>query len=581
MLQGAAKLAQVLPYPANQGRHPTALARCLSNHELSHKGLAVSRMRWQAARRLAAANAAAADSRPGSPESEPDAGEDARERAYVRALLLAFFASQNRSLFAAKCFVEVVIEMYQQGASVDDVKVALSLAGLQHGGKLLSPLDEDILLSWVAVVMMALQMVGVPLAPEGREREQGRQQAGSRAEDTSSMGRGLQGMVRIAVDKFLSGTDLYRLQLEQSMAGRQEGDPDAMGESPAVRMLQQNTRLVIIALEVVRDMGLPSDVPLHRPPPPSGAPAQSSEGAVEGEQQAAKGSEEQVLQGAAGGAPPGPAATAAAAAGAEQRSTPGFVLACDPERLARSSSQARQRAAGVRLLISFMGAAMGWLYPAWDFVEQCCECYSNGWTADEVYGRLNDEEFAQSGGVAHLRVARLPGNANVTAAVMARWISLAYMTLAQLRVVFPGATQHDGWAWAGGAAGWHDGGESTSLEAHGLADFVVHTIRNEERREQEQGGAGSGSGSESSGEGTAGEAGGEGEPPLLVEGVLLRAPGEPLDRRPQPGFVRLEDPGLLASSPTTLMMSQQISLVQMTRQMVLQERSRAVALPAV
>lgn len=120
-------------------------------------------------------------------------------------------------------------------------------------------------------------------------------------------------MVRIAVDKFLSGTDLYRLQLEQSMAGgrlgvaaprpsriaaampsrccctspalhcaatrvricilssgktvpsllsvgsnmilvyldiclldtagRQEGDPDAMGESPAVRMLQQNTRL--------------------------------------------------------------------------------------------------------------------------------------------------------------------------------------------------------------------------------------------------------------------------------------------------------------------------------------------------
>lgn len=102
MLQGAAKLAQVLPYPANQGRHPTALARCSSNHELSHKGLAVSRMRWQAARRLAAANAAAADSGPGSPESEPDAGEDARERAYVRALLLAFFASQNRSLFAGE-----------------------------------------------------------------------------------------------------------------------------------------------------------------------------------------------------------------------------------------------------------------------------------------------------------------------------------------------------------------------------------------------------------------------------------------------------------------------------------------------
>lgn len=103
---------------------------------------------------------------------------------------------------------------------------------------------------------------------------------------------------------------------------------------------------------------------------------------------------------------------------------------------------------------SFMGAAQGWLYSAWDFLEQCTECYrsgrpqgaghwvrdgavameatdgdlpaalalaghvpawralrltpspcpclcpllcpnSNGWTADDVFNRLNDEEFAQ------------------------------------------------------------------------------------------------------------------------------------------------------------------------------------------
>jgi hypothetical protein len=31
--------------------------------------------------------------------------------------------------------------------------------------------------------------------------------------------RGLQGMVRVAVDQFLAGTDLFRLQLQQSMAG--------------------------------------------------------------------------------------------------------------------------------------------------------------------------------------------------------------------------------------------------------------------------------------------------------------------------------------------------------------------------
>ena len=42
----------------------------------------------------------------------------------------------------------------------------LSLAGLQHGGQLLGPSDEDQLVCWVAVIMIALQLVGVPLAPE-------------------------------------------------------------------------------------------------------------------------------------------------------------------------------------------------------------------------------------------------------------------------------------------------------------------------------------------------------------------------------------------------------------------------------
>lgn len=101
----------------------------------------------------------------------------------------------------------------------------------------------------------------------------------------------MQGMVRVAVDMFLSGTDLFRLQLQQSMegtlrclacrchclairypaaawlhiclmcssckcalltllapftgcaAGKVEGDQEAFGPSPAVRILQQNTRL--------------------------------------------------------------------------------------------------------------------------------------------------------------------------------------------------------------------------------------------------------------------------------------------------------------------------------------------------
>lgn len=192
MLQGTAKLAQAcrLPSPHITSLQLVTPPHCVGNHQQS---LAVPCARWQrrwrsAAPKLPAATAAASEQ--GGPEDAPELGEEARERAYVRALLLAFFASQNRSLFAgeppaarlaasrpacsrasgvprftagapgphaAKCFVEVVVEMYQQGATVDDVKVALSLAGLQHGGQLLSPLDEA---SWPASGLLLCS--GVP-----------------------------------------------------------------------------------------------------------------------------------------------------------------------------------------------------------------------------------------------------------------------------------------------------------------------------------------------------------------------------------------------------------------------------------
>lgn len=184
------------------------------------------------------------------------------------------------------------------------------------------PCAQDVLLSWVAVVMLALEIVGVPLLPEvrdlangshvwhspawlprpacshlgtrrgrpcaerrrarprvqGEERLRRKAQEGAAAEDNSRMSVGLKAFVKMAVDQFLAGTDLYRLQLQQSMAGAclwgacgvecQCGssrhasplphlaawDPlphrlpagDQAGEgglSPSVRLMQQNTRL--------------------------------------------------------------------------------------------------------------------------------------------------------------------------------------------------------------------------------------------------------------------------------------------------------------------------------------------------
>jgi hypothetical protein len=39
------------------------------------------------------------------------------------ALILAWYAAGNKSLLAAKCFVETVLQCYQKGYTVDDLEV--------------------------------------------------------------------------------------------------------------------------------------------------------------------------------------------------------------------------------------------------------------------------------------------------------------------------------------------------------------------------------------------------------------------------------------------------------------------------
>ena len=53
------------------------------------------------------------------------------------------------------------------------------------------------------------------------------------------------------VDMYKSGFDSRRMLLQQSLAGVQGGEPgDQEGESPSVVTMQQNTRLVVLTLEV-------------------------------------------------------------------------------------------------------------------------------------------------------------------------------------------------------------------------------------------------------------------------------------------------------------------------------------------
>lgn len=68
----------------------------------------------------------------------------------------------------------------------------------------------------------------------------------------------------------------------------------------------------------------------------------------------------------------------------------------------------------------------------------------------------------------------------------------------------------------------------TLSHAHPTPRHIHPAARNEERREQEQGGSAASGGSASNDEGELQAGSGDGEAPLLVEGVLLRAPSEPL-----------------------------------------------------
>ena len=54
--------------------------------------------------------------------------EDAQDRKFVQALLLAWFATPNRSLLPLRCLVETATEMYKSGFWLQDLQLALSVA---------------------------------------------------------------------------------------------------------------------------------------------------------------------------------------------------------------------------------------------------------------------------------------------------------------------------------------------------------------------------------------------------------------------------------------------------------------------
>ena len=86
-------------------------------------------------------------------------GED-QPNQFLPAILLAYFASQNRSLLAAECLIETVIEMYRRGTRLDSLQFTLSMATLQSGSTLLSEQELDVLTARCGIIMLTLHEIG-------------------------------------------------------------------------------------------------------------------------------------------------------------------------------------------------------------------------------------------------------------------------------------------------------------------------------------------------------------------------------------------------------------------------------------
>lgn len=73
----------------------------------------------------------------------------------------------DRCARACRGFVEVVLEMFLQGISLSEMEAMMAVARLESGGQLVGDLDQEVMLSWAAMVFLTLQAIGLPMTASG------------------------------------------------------------------------------------------------------------------------------------------------------------------------------------------------------------------------------------------------------------------------------------------------------------------------------------------------------------------------------------------------------------------------------
>ncbi|KAL3152752.1 hypothetical protein ABBQ38_012339 [Trebouxia sp. C0009 RCD-2024] len=200
----------------------------------------------------------------------PDGDHQASQ--FLPAILLAYFASQNRSLLAAECLIETVIEMYRRGTQLDSLQFTLSMATLQSGSTLLSEQELDILTARCGIIMLTLHEIGCATYAEAHKKSDGSFEPQPLSSKAEQLTRGLGKFVSQIINMYKSGFNSRRMLLQQSLAkGVEAGGQGAL--PPSVITMQQNTRLVVLTLEMIQQSQIFTRVSLESIAPQENYPA--------------------------------------------------------------------------------------------------------------------------------------------------------------------------------------------------------------------------------------------------------------------------------------------------------------------
>eukprot|EP00798_Chlamydomonas_sp_ICE-L_P022422 gene22422-29534_t len=249
------------------------------------------------------------------------------------AIALSFFASGAFSIFSCQCLVESVLQAYLRGMSFGEIQTDLKLSTLTSGNPLLSESDIDMLSAWVPLkylttrdnldLKLSTLTSGNPLLSES---------------DIDMLSAWVALIYLTLEEVDVSGMDTHKTARQSSNGDMSDEQGKPMTSGPTI--MQHFSRLVLLTLEVVSSLGLSTSKPLPNPVSIN-APTGYTLTFMPGSELC-------------------PVVTRGVSLDAEQQ---------QQVRLNATKADRPSRGLAVRLLISFMGAALGSEYSMQRFAE--------------------------------------------------------------------------------------------------------------------------------------------------------------------------------------------------------------------